>query len=484
MRAAKYRRVSTIMQVEKGVSLETQNERLNAYITSQGWTCVEDYVDDGFSAKDLKRPGMQQLIEDIESEKFDVLLVYRLDRFIRSVSDLHKLLKLMEKHDVKFKSATEVYDTTTAAGRLFITLVAAMAQWEREQTAERVFENMMSRSENGYRNGAPAPYGYDIIEGKLVINHDEAQWVKYIFKKALTHGSQYIAKQLNKRGVKTKKGEIWSDFSVRYLLRNPIYIGQVRWNHRSLAKGKLTGEDIITPIQQEDFEPLIEEEDFKEVALIMKNRSKMAFKANTPYPFSGIGKCGKCGKSLTGSSKKRKNNTVHRFYKCQGRFKFGICDQPVIAENTLEETFFNALTVSIDNFQPSKETSNADPEVDKEHIENELEKVKLKRERAEEMYLEGDIDKKRYKDILENARSTEEDLMKMLKEEVSEVASEEDVMLVLQNIKETYPQMSFEDKKIAIQTIFESVTIDIIKKARTGKNAEPAVLEITDYQFR
>jgi site-specific DNA recombinase len=164
MRAVAYLRVSTEEQASEGFSLVAQEERCKSFIKSQGWDLVkEPYIDDGYSAKNLERPAIQQLINDLKNNEFDVIVVYRLDRLVRSVLDLHHLLQLFDKHQVAFKSVTEVFDTTTAMGRFFITLVAAMAQWERENLAERVLMGMERRALEGKRNGGNAPYGYRMV---------------------------------------------------------------------------------------------------------------------------------------------------------------------------------------------------------------------------------------------------------------------------------------------------------------------------------
>lgn len=162
MKCVIYRRVSTDMQVEEGISLDMQRLRLEQYAKSQGWVVVNDYCDEGYSAKNTERPAFQQMIKDMKKKQFDIILVYRLDRFTRSVSDLHSILKIMDEYNVKFKSSTEIFDTTTATGRMFITLVATLAQWERETTAERVRDSMHKKAELGLRNGAKAPMGYDL----------------------------------------------------------------------------------------------------------------------------------------------------------------------------------------------------------------------------------------------------------------------------------------------------------------------------------
>ncbi|GAE32406.1 recombinase family protein [Halalkalibacter hemicellulosilyticus] len=170
MKTAVYVRVSTEEQVKEGYSISAQKERLDAYIKSQGWELVSYYVDEGVSAKDTNRPELQRMLKNIEEGFIDVVLVYRLDRLTRSVLDLYQLLESFEKNGCHFKSATEVYDTTTAIGRLFITLVAALAQWERENLGERVRMGMTQKVREGEWHGSTPPYGYQLDNGSLVIN--------------------------------------------------------------------------------------------------------------------------------------------------------------------------------------------------------------------------------------------------------------------------------------------------------------------------
>ncbi|MGG0754118.1 recombinase family protein [Brevibacillus laterosporus] len=127
MKVGIYRRISTEMQHEDGCSLQIQSEQLGSFIKEQGWTIVEDYADDGYSAENMDRPALNKLIEDIKQQKIDVVLVYRLDRLVRSASDLNDLLEIMDKHNVKFKSYKESVDTMSNAGKMHLTLLAAAA---------------------------------------------------------------------------------------------------------------------------------------------------------------------------------------------------------------------------------------------------------------------------------------------------------------------------------------------------------------------
>lgn len=302
MKAALYVRVSTEEQAKEGYSIKAQEQRLTDFANSQGWNITHTFIDDGYSAKDLDRPQMKEMIEKIKEKAFDVVLVYRLDRLVRSVMNLHELLMLFDDHKVMFKSATEMFDTTSAMGRFFITLVGAMAQWERENLAERVHMGMKRMVEEGKRAGGTAPFGYDLEDGKLVINHEEAKWVRFIFDAYRTKGKRAIAEVLNNNGIKTKQGNYWQDGVVTYVATNPIYCGYLRWNYRK-ESGQRTYDEIII---KADHDPIVSKEDFDEIQLIMKSRAGKGFKGDTFYPFTGVLRCSRCGKPLIGAKRRKR----------------------------------------------------------------------------------------------------------------------------------------------------------------------------------
>lgn len=205
MRTAVYIRVSTEDQAREGFSIPAQREKLLSYVHSQDWTLSKLYVDEGVSAKDTNRPALAELLQDVRSGKIDVVLVYRLDRLTRSVLDLYQLLQEFERYRVHFKSCTEVYDTTTAMGRLFITLVAALAQWERENLAERVKLGMEQMVKERKRPGGPPPYGYVLVDGALQLHPGEAGTVRTMFEQYLQGASpRRIAEQANSLGARGK----------------------------------------------------------------------------------------------------------------------------------------------------------------------------------------------------------------------------------------------------------------------------------------
>lgn len=175
-----YIRVSTEEQNVEGYSISGQRERLKAFCVAQSWETIKFYVDEGISGRSTERPALKKMMKDIENGLIDVLLVYRLTR---SVRDLHDILDFLEKHNCQFRSATEVYDTSTAMGRIFITIVAAIAEWESANLGERVRLGQIEKARQGEWS-APSPYGFRKNNQKrLEINPKETEDVKLMVLK-------------------------------------------------------------------------------------------------------------------------------------------------------------------------------------------------------------------------------------------------------------------------------------------------------------
>src|SRR3954471_11296030 len=153
MRMIGYVRVSTDRQAEKGVSLEAQEAKIRAMATVQGAELLDVIVDGGESAKSLNRPGLQKVMALVNAGKVDGVIVAKLDRLTRSVKDLCGLLELLEKRKVALVSVAESLDTGSAAGRLVITIMGAVSQWEREAIGERTRDALRHKSSKGERVG-------------------------------------------------------------------------------------------------------------------------------------------------------------------------------------------------------------------------------------------------------------------------------------------------------------------------------------------
>ena len=261
MKTAIYVRVSTEEQAREGYSISAQLQRLKAFCVSQNWTVEGIYADEGVSAKDMNRPELKRMLNDIEEGKINCVLVYRLDRLTRSVFDLYKLLETFDKYECKFKSATEVYDTTTAMGRMFITIVAALAQWERENMGERMAFGKKEKARQSKWTSSHVPFGYDINKekDKLIINPLEAKIVRKMFDLYPTMGMRTIALYLNENKMFTRLGNNWTDNTVSQILKNPVYCGYIYWSGE-VYKGHHEG--------------IVSEEVFEETQQLIKERVK------------------------------------------------------------------------------------------------------------------------------------------------------------------------------------------------------------------
>ncbi|MFC1713667.1 recombinase family protein [Candidatus Poribacteria bacterium] len=225
MKAVGYIRVSTREQAEDGVSLDNQRKRIKLFCDAKEWELTGIYSDAGKSGANLKRNGVQELIDDCGSGKFDVVVIYKLDRLTRSVRDLGYLIEeVFDKTDVGFSSVSDNFDTTTPNGRLVLHILASVAQWEREIICERTKETTeYLRSER--RKFSPLPLGYEAGEdGRLIENENELAVVKKI-KVLRKRGASYqkIADRLNDAGIPTKKNGQWYKATVRNVVNNPLY---------------------------------------------------------------------------------------------------------------------------------------------------------------------------------------------------------------------------------------------------------------------
>lgn len=272
-----YIRVSTQEQAQEGYSIAAQRERLTAYCIAQGWTDFKFYVDEGVSAKDTNRPYLNLLLEHVKETKINMILVYRLDRFTRSVRDLYNLLETLEQYKCSFKSATEIYDTSTAMGRMFIGLVALLAQWETENLSERIKMALDKKVSDGERVGN-IPFGFDLDENeKLVANEDSILLKEMVQKIKSGWSASGLADYLNR----VNQDRYWRATTVLRLLQNPALYGATRWNDKVIEN---THEGIMSKAAFEKLQNILE-------SRTPQNRREV--KGN--YLFQGILACPRCG---------------------------------------------------------------------------------------------------------------------------------------------------------------------------------------------
>ncbi len=252
-RCAIYTRKSTEEGLEQSFnSLDAQREACAAYILSQrheGWTELSDRYDDGgFSGGSMERPGLQQLLTDVSAGRIDVIVVYKVDRLTRALSDFAKMVEVFDGAGVSFVSVTQAFNTTSSMGRLTLNVLLSFAQFEREVTAERIRDKVAASKKKGLWMGGSVPFGYDAKDKALDINPDEAEAVRTIFREYLVIGSvPKLRRRLSELGVVSKKrtdrhgrisgGQPFSTGALYHLLRNATYVGKVR-HKRVLHEGQ------------------------------------------------------------------------------------------------------------------------------------------------------------------------------------------------------------------------------------------------------
>ncbi len=243
MRAAIYARVSTDDQAREGFSIQAQLKRLQAYCKAKGWEVASEYVDDGFSGRDTHRPQYQRMMD--ERERWDVLLVLKMDRIHRNSRNFTQMMDDLNGWRKQFSSMQEKFDTTSAMGRFVMDIIQRIAQLESEQTGERVKAGMSQKAkEGGGHLGSAHPFGYVIEQGGLKVVASEAAVIPLIFRSYIDGLSlDEIAAMLNERQVPSKKGLRWSKQAVSRVLRNPIYCGYLSWDGRLV---RLPHEALVT----------------------------------------------------------------------------------------------------------------------------------------------------------------------------------------------------------------------------------------------
>ena len=210
MQAIGYVRVSTDKQAERGCSLEAQAEKIRAMAVVHGAELLNIIVDGGESAKSLQRPGMERLLALVDGKKVDTVIIAKLDRLTRSVKDLCILLERFERRGVALISVAESLDTGSAAGRLVLNIMTAVSQWEREAIGERTRDAMGHKRRQRERVGNIA-FGYRLAPDGVHVEPDETEQIALTRIRELraNHTLREIARDLNERGLRTRRGSPW-----------------------------------------------------------------------------------------------------------------------------------------------------------------------------------------------------------------------------------------------------------------------------------
>ncbi len=296
---------------QKFNSLDAQRVACEKYIKSkEGWVALaKRYDDGGFSGKNLERPAIKELFEDVKKGEVDCVVVYTLDRLSRETKDSIEVTSFFRRHRVNFVAVTQIFDNNTPMGKFVQTVLSGAAQLEREMIVERVKNKIATSKEHGLWMGGTLPFGYDVKDKELIINEKEAKIVKHIFARYLELKSMAeLARELNSQGYHTKS-DIFKKATVRRIITNPIYMGKIR-HYEKEYEGK--------------HEAIIEEEKWQKAQELIKNQPYRKAKYEEAL-LRGIIKCKSCNVNMTLTYSKKENKR-YRYYICNNHLRGKGCE--------------------------------------------------------------------------------------------------------------------------------------------------------------
>jgi len=310
-------------------SLDAQYDSAAAYIRSQasnGWQVIpKRYDDGGFSGGNVNRPALKELMRDIESGAVDIVVVYKIDRLSRSLTDFTDLSKLFERHDVAFVSVTQQIDTSNAAGRMMLNILMSFAQFEREMTSDRIRDKIYATRKKGLWSGGMTPFGYKMAERRLVPDPVTAPVVRFVFERFAVSGSaKLVTKELQRkfgpRGPGARHGgdTSWRMMHVYRILRNPVYKGEIV--HRA------TGETF-----QGLHERLVDASLWDDCNRILNESAghQPSMHRETTAVLKGLVRCGHCGSAMAPVFSVKRKGVRYSYYRCVAPTKKADAECPV-----------------------------------------------------------------------------------------------------------------------------------------------------------
>ena len=493
-----YCRVSTEEQSENGYSIDEQERLLEEWCKKMGYVIYKCYSDRGISGKNIKdRPALKELLSDAKAGKFDMVISWKINRVSRKLEDVLKIVNLLEKNNITFKSYSEPFETDTPAGRMQFQMMALIGEFERGTIAQNVKMGMIAKAKSGNWCGGRV-LGYDLVpnnspeeekkgKNKLKINEKEAEIVRFIFNEySKGKGYKAITNQINKLGYKTKKGNDFSVGSIRDILTNPVYIGEIRYNVRQNWSEKRRRNINPNPIRVKGkHEAIIDRELWDKVQLILESKKgKPSRIYDGEYPLTGILRCPKCGAGMVIS---RTTNTLadgtkkRIAYYCCGNWKnkgTSVCNSNTIRVDKANEYVFKKIEELVSNEAVIKAVVK---NINKERkdkvkpakrllgdIDKELEKLDKRKRKIFEAYEDDILTKAEFQirkdELNEKIRILEEEkkpLLNTISEEVSEEIPYEFIKDILMNFSKILnSSVSREQQKKLLHMIISEITMN------------------------
>lgn len=444
-KAAIYIRVSTDDQVEKGFSIPEQHDRLVAYCKAKDYDITGVYTDPGFSGKDLNRPNLQLLIDNIK--QYNVVVIYKLDRLSRSQKDTLTLIEdVFMKNNVDIVSLQENLDTSTPSGRMMIGILSAFAQLERETIRERLLMGRTGRAKKGKWVGTSRPpIGYEYVNQQLIVNEYEAEQIRKIFELYTSGiGMQKIAGIMRESGYTNKYGswQGWGNLSL--ILSNPVYIGKVSFDEKFFNG---------------NHEPIIDEDTFNRVQELLNTRkADEVFKKK--HPFSHLLECANCGDRLFYNPRKSRKGGYLPKYQCRSRPK---CDLPIWKTEIIDEQILLRISQISTNkklvqkyMAPSKKTR-----VDHSRLEKRLSEIDKQTSKLLELYQFDSIPTDELNSRIKGLQDEKHGITRMIQSDKEKTATMTvaEVQETATNLLQQWDEMDLQTKVDAVNSLIKKIVV-------------------------
>ncbi|MBA4802984.1 MAG: recombinase family protein [Euryhalocaulis sp.] len=453
-------RVSTEDQAN-GESPANHQQRARFYAEAKGWEVVEVYDLSGVSGKSVSdHPEAKRMMADVTSGAISGLIFSKLARLARNTRELLDFAEFFREHGADLISLQEAIDTSSPAGRLFYTMIAAMAQWEREEIAERVAAAVPVRAKLGKPIGGQPCFGYHWLDGKLVPHPDEAPVRKLVYELFLEHKrKKTVARVLNERGYRTRKGAKFSDTTITRLLRDPTAKGVHRANYtKSNGRGKAAslkpeGEWVLRPV-----EPIVSEDLWSQCNTIMdQQRAGRPARRKTAALFSGYAIC-ECGNKMYPRAPSPK-------YICgECRNKIPIDDLEALFQEQLKSFFFS--DDQLEAFLADSDEDIVKKQDELDALGREHRKVAAEQEKVYRSYIDDELTTKKFGALynpLDDRKEAIEQRQAQLQAEIDILKinrlSSEEIISGARDLYSRWYDLPFEEKRSIVDAITENIVI-------------------------
>ena len=435
VRAALYIRVSGEEQKIKGLSLEAQQERLEAYAKERGWVIIGVYIDAAKTARKNmhKRAEFQRMIEAVKRDEVDVLLFCRLDRWFRSVADYYKVMEILEAHNCNWVTSDEEYNTSTANGRLYINVKLSIAQNEADIDGERIDVVFDSKIAHGTVVSGSCPFGYRVnAEKRLEVIQEQAS----IVQDAFNYFENTVSQLSTVKYIRETYAVNWCIATFRRMLSEKLYTGVYDRGGRY--------NDNFCP-------PIISNGQFDRVQELLK-RNARSTPSGRVYIFTSVVKCAECDHNLVGLQ----TRSIF-YYRCNQHFQRGRCPhKKQVREDYIEEWLFTHLAEELERCKLDWEVKAAKKKralsgTDKAAIKHKLQKLK-------ELYVNDLIDLEEYKKDYQVYTSALNQLPEAVDEKPPDFSAVEAILQ--NNFRQIYETLTREEKRTLWRSAIKEIRID------------------------